>query len=361
MFRADTKSTTGRASLRRVGGVDGLGFDPNSFGLVGNKGLELKETPPVQSCPDTLSCSDAVTDACQALHHDNTSVNGLCLSDDGLGEDVVLVAHPTVFFARQPVQMPFRGICALGLKPFSECQESIPTITNCSTGDNSAGGECKHIVFPEINTKNISPARRFGGISLNDEVEVETLLDRIKAQVGGLLSPGHKGAMEVTDHNRNFDAIGNSVERKQNILQGVSAVVIRNRRQGVEYNIGDRLSFLDLPIRFQALIGIAHAFDGLADHLRPKRGLFPDGVIADMLQGNSVPASVFLGNRSNQPTNAIELPHSIRQESGLFGGWMEFQLERAYHTLKIIHSHWKSKNNLTERRSGVSSIRVKTL
>ena len=328
-------SPTHRTRFARVSRVDVYHIDAQSFGLVGDKILQLPKGPTMQTCANPFARFDAVADMRQVFHADFPHVQQMRLLNDGLGHFVVDVFDMPPLPTGDSAQPFFGGATTVGLETAAMGKVAVtfkPQFPAAKDLATARGGE---IVLPDIDTHHAA----FGDRSDIGEFQydIKKPLSFSTDQLAFLELPGGQQVrlMSAANERDDFPAIhgeqGNAVHS-----QCVSAMVEmncrtakRNRRYGLILD--------DTLVGLERFIGAGDTMDGITGHLTAKSGEpLSKRVICHMMQCDTVPAAMFLCKRYYRCAGLREGVRQRSQFRNLLGGWQQFQGCSPFHIGKYM-------------------------
>ena len=122
----------------------------------------------------------------------------------------------------------------------------------------------------------------------------------------------------IAHDKRHFHPTAHRKERKNIILNGIGSLV-EMHGLWTKLNERDRLTFFDALVRLQSLVGRCNFMDGVTGHLTAETGVrSPYAMVRQVMQGNAVPAPMFLGNRNNLITSTRKRLSQFFEGLGLF-------------------------------------------
>lgn len=344
------------ACLRRVSGVDIDHAQSGGFGLVGNKVLQLTESPAMQPSPDTLPGLDVGPDVGQAFHADFACAGTQGFRNDGFAGFVVDCFDMPLLTTGDSAKLAFSSSATVGLKATSMGKVDVPVVPEFSAApDLASAGNCE-VILTHVNPKNATAGNGRGAGEIEDEVEIP---DAFADNELGLFwhTTRKQVALMFAADERNFDAPGQSEQGKHVSLGRVGALVEVDGR-GPECDRGDWFVLGDALVGLERLVGISDAMDGLAHHLTAEHGeLLAYGVVAQMVQGNSIPTTVLLGKRNDGVAGAGVSVGKRSKCGALLGGSSEFEGYSPFHIGHITLTGGESQPRLLtspDLKGGVS-------
>jgi len=154
MLHTRTKATTYRTGLTGVRRVDKLHPDTGSFGLVGDKRLQLRPCPAVQPGSHTFATFDPFADVGQLLHGDSAASVSCCFCDNSLTDFVIHVSDMAGFAAGDFLQQLTCRLRAVALKPPTKGKKSVAVISQSAAIKQLAGADGGDGVFAKVHAKD---------------------------------------------------------------------------------------------------------------------------------------------------------------------------------------------------------------
>jgi len=278
MLQPSTETTTHRASLRTVGGIDDGHCQPHTFGLVAHEGLKLCERPPMQPGTNAFASLDVFADVREVFQNNGRSARSEGFRDDGLAGFVVDMLHVPGFATGDFAEQLFGTLRAVALKPTTKGKILVAGVTETTATDDLSGGGGSQVILAHVYPHAAATSRGRGIGEVEDNIQKPSVAF---AEKFGLLdfSFGQIFCLEFTGQHRDGLPPGHGVERNDIALDGEGAGIEMDTPGGLEDNGRD----LILAPELQPLVGIGYGLDGIADHLRSKRGDLPHRVIGQMV------------------------------------------------------------------------------
>jgi len=173
MSRAIPNFTTAGTSL---GGVPRINVsNRNTFfkSFVFNKELELTKGPRVVNMPLLFPDFSGFPDPLEILHYDKFSffdrVNYFST------DDVVNIAHPSSFLAREPYQGAFSTLCAFSLEGRAKSLVMLPCMLSLFTGKTKSIGTGCNVINAKVYANWLS-AKRCHNFFIQSKIDIKNFL-----------------------------------------------------------------------------------------------------------------------------------------------------------------------------------------
>lgn len=322
-----------RARLARIGGVDVYHGESCGFGLVGDKNLQLPESPSVQSCAHPLSRLDAVADMRQVFHAYLPHVQPLRFPNDALGYFVVDVFDMPPLTPGESAQLTPGCAAPIGLKTATIGKVLVAAMPQFSAAEDLATARGGEIVLPGINVHHTAFGDRGNVGDVQHEIEKPPSFAAEQFTFLGLPGSQQVGLMLAANKRHGFAPLQGE-QGNFAFAQGVGAMVEMDRATP-KGNLGHGLVIRNALVGLERFVGISDALNGVTDHLTAKRREpLPNRVIGQMVQGDTVPAAMLPRNWDYRRACLRKGSGQRRQFRSLHSGWQKFQ---GYGTLHIIY------------------------
>lgn len=334
-----------RACLTRVGGVDVNHAQASGFGLVGDEALQLPESPAMQSSPDSLSGLDVGADVGQVFHADFACAGAQSFRNDGFAGFVVNRFDMPLFTPGDSLEFAFSCAATVGLETTAMGKVDVAVVPQFSASPDLAGAGYSEVILTHVKPKNATIRNGSGIRKIEDEIEVPDAI--ADDELGFFGNAGRKQvALVLAADERNLDAPGQGKQRKHATLDRVGALVEVDRCRA-ESNRRNKLVLGDAFVGLERLVGIGNPVNSLTHHLAAERGkLFADDVVTQMVQGDTVPATMFLDERNDGVAGAGVGIGKRGQRRGLLGVSSELEGYGALHIGQITLTGSKSQHRL---------------
>lgn len=326
---------TSATRLRRVCGIDECDLHSDSFSFVFNKILKLSESPTMQASSNFYSSFNVCSNIRQIFHPNFGNAMFQGFRDNGLANNVVHMLNVSLLSPRDFAQFSFCCTTTVGLKSATMREMHISLMPELFASKDLSGASCCQVVFPNIHTHYLIQSKgcRIGDIE--KKVEIPNTFSKNKPSFF-CVSSTEKSLLECSTKKIRFNSSGKCKERSLKILNRVSSFVEINGL-AIKSNTRKRLIFLDSAIAVQRLVGIGNAMHSLTSHLTSKVWeCFSNLVVNHVMQGNTIPTSLPLGNWSNRVAGGGELFRQSLQRLGLLRGRGKFEGDGSLH---IGHSN----------------------
>lgn len=291
----------GTTRLRRVSGVDITHAQANPLRFVGDKVLQLTKGPSVQPRPDPLSGLDVGADVGQVFHTDFAGSDSSRFRNDGFAGLVVYVFDMPLFAPGDNLKFALCSAATVGLETPAIGKVFVAVVPQFSAAPDLSRTGCREIIFTNINPANAAASFWRGIGKIEDKIEVPNALADYQLCFLGRAARKQVALMFAANE-WNLGAAGQGEQREHIGFDRVGAFVKVDRRRPE----GDRRYRLVLrnPVNsLERLIGVRNTVNRLADHLAAKRWeLVSDAVVGQVVQGNTVPTPMFLGDRGDGVT-----------------------------------------------------------
>lgn len=318
------------ANLRRVRGVNVNHGQPRGFGLVGSEILELSECPAMQSSPDALPGLNAGSYVGQVFHANFASADAQSFRNDGFAGFVVDVLDMPLLATGDSFELAFSSSATVGLETTAMGKVFVAVVPQLSAAPDLAGAGGCEVILANVYPENATAGDRRSIRKIEDEVEIPDTFANNEFRVFGRATCKQIQLVLATDK-RNLDTPGQSKQRKRVVLDRVGAFVEVYRR-GTEGNYRDRIIPGNALVCLERLVGIGDTVDSLANHLTTKHGeLLAHWVIRQVVQRNTIPAPMFLGERNDGITRLGIGIRKRRQCRRLFWRSEQFKVDSSLH------------------------------
>lgn len=143
-----------RARLTRVCGVNKNHAQSSGFSLVGNKVLQLPESPAMQSRPDSLPCLDVGADISQVFHADFACTGTQRFRNNGFAGFMVDVLDMPLLAPGDSLEFALGSAATVGLETTAMGKVNVPVVPELSAApDLASAGRCE-VVFAHVDTNN---------------------------------------------------------------------------------------------------------------------------------------------------------------------------------------------------------------
>ena len=318
MLDAFPNISTYRTRLARICGVNKNHGQSSALRLVADKVLQLPESPPMQTSSDTFPRFDVDSDISQVFHSDFTSTRADCFCNDRLAYFVVDMLHMSAFTTGDSLELAFSSSATVGLETTTMGKIFIAVMPQLSATPDLAGTGCCEVVFTDINPANTAPI--YGGYirDVKTEIKVPNSFTGNKFRFFGRTACKQVALMFATNES-NMLTPTKRKQGKRIALNRINTFVKIDRRR-FEGNRRNRFILGDAFVGLEHLIGICNAMDSLANHLATKfRKFLTNHIVGEVMQGNTVPASMLLSKRNNGITRRREHNSQVPKGLCLFG------------------------------------------
>lgn len=288
-----SKFPANRTSLARIGGVNVRHGQPGTLRFVGDKLLQLPESPSMQSSPDSLSSLDVGADMGQVFHSDFTGPGTDSFCNDGLARFVVRMLHMPLLTTRDSTELAFSSPATVGLKTTTMGKVFVAVVPQLSAAPDLAGAGSREVGFPHVNPQSATAGYRRNIGNVEDEIEVpDAFADNEPGFLG--CSAFKQVALMLAASEGDALPAFKGEQGKRVALDRIGALVEVNGRW-VEDDMRNRLIFSDSLVSLKRLVGIRNAVNSLTNHLAAKRRKqFTHRVVSQVMQSYTIPAAMLL-------------------------------------------------------------------
>lgn len=318
-----------RTRLARVGGVDEDRSNTGGLRFVDDEILQLPECPSMQACTHPLSGLDTIPDVRQVFHADfaSTDAHGLC--DYGFAGLVIDVLYMPLLAPGDSLEFAPGGTTTIGLETTAMGKVNVPFVAHVASTPDLASTGSGEIVFPDIDAHSAT-RRRLDVRKIENEIEVPNTF-AYDEFCFFWCSACKQVALMLPTNERNLDASG-QCEQRQHVTLDRVGTFIEVDGCSAESDYRNGLIFGNVFIGLERFVGIGDAVNGLAHHLTTEIGKpLADGVVAQVMQCDSVPTAMLLGKRDD---GIASLGINIGQRSkrlGLLGDCDKLERDRPFH------------------------------
>lgn len=332
MFHALSDFPAHVACLRRVGGVDIDHGQSGRLRLVLDKGLQLPESPTMQTSPDALSCLDVGADVGQVFHPDLACARPGSFFNDGFAGFVVNMLHMSLLTTGDRAELAFSGPATVGLETTTMGKVFVAVVPQFSAAPDLASTGSREVILTNVKPENATTRNGRDIRNVEDEIEIPDAF--AKDQFCFLReTTGENIELMLTCGKWNALTFCEGEQRDGVAFDRVGALVEADGRS-IKTNRRNRLVFGNAFVGLKRLVGVRDAVYGLAHHLATQCWKqFADGIVSKMVERYAVPTTVFDSERNDGVAGGCEYTGQGRQRQRLLGGRQQLQ---GYGTLAHI-------------------------
>lgn len=311
--------------LRRVSGVNVTHGQPGTLRFVGNKVLQLPESPSVQPRPDSLPSLDVGSNVGQVFHPDFACSRTDSFRDDGLTDFVVDCFDMPLFTTGDSAELAFSSPATVGLESPTMGKVLIAVVPQFTAAPDLASTGSREVVLAHINPANTTTGNRRNIGNVEDEIEVPDAF--AKDQFCFLLeSAGEKIELMLTGDKGNALSPSESEQRDGISFDRVGALVEADGRS-IKANRRNWLVLGNAFVGLERLIRIGNTVYGLAHHLATQCWKqFADGIISKVVECYAIPATMFNSKRNNGIASGSKSICQSKQRRRLLSGFQQLQI-----------------------------------
>ena len=345
-----------RACLAGIGGVDIHHGQAGALRLVGDKVLQLAKGPAMQPRPDPLAGLDVGADMGQVFHADLAGAGTDGFGDDGLADCVVDRFDMPLLAPGDSAQLTSGCATAVGLETTAMGKVLIALMPELSAAEYLASAGSAKIILAHIDPENAAANRR-GTRQIENEIEIpNTFSDNEPGFFRQAL--GEQLKLMLAAYERNNFPPARSEQGNPAAPDRVSALVEIDRR-GPECQNRNRLVLVDALAGFQSAVSVSDAMDRLTRHLTAQsRKLFAHRVIDQVVQGDTVPATMFNDCRNDGVAGAGKIQCQCGKRRRLIGCCQQFQGCGAMDHMGSVLQNRPAEIVATQRKAATSSMSV---
>lgn len=335
-------SRTGLRGIRRIHVADG-----NAGGLrfVFDKGLQLPPAPAMQARSQAFAHSNPIADVREVLQRNRSAAGVYGLGNDSSADLVVDVPHVTRLAAGDSGQQLLCRLGAVALKSRAQRQKTIARVSEFSTSVKCAvtcGGQD---IFTQVDAQDVGLSRsvRPGYVQNDVQIPNASLLKHLGFPDAAAFEIG---ALKLAESHLDLLAAIHRKKRK------IGAAKVEGARIDVDRRGCTKLH--DRPLAPAGAMRLQATGDGgnrVADHLRSETGEpFADGVVREVMQANTICATVLEGGRRNRVAGGNESRSQGDHLRRLLTRWRESNRNRAFHEYNATRQVCHTPGTLQERR-----------
>lgn len=320
-----TITATPRTGLRCVPGIDVDHRNSTLQGLVLDKLLKLPERPRVEISALFFPWLHPFSDVGQVFQHEG--IAGFQGVDNAAANHMIDRLHLPAFLPPKPFHETPTAPCAFGKELPAQVSVVATNLMGLMTRMLLAVTRCGQVVHAHIHADGSVPFGRFGRIhiSLNDDVKIVSI--RL-FPVGDFGSPVHfpgveDGSLPVTHLHMDADALLDRRDRSPAVLQDA-------KRAGIQPD-GRISAEFPLSLGLGRLAGFGHLVSGGTGQVGGKRKLLTHVVVGQVMQGDLIPASVFMGHVRDIIGDLTHQVHGVIQGAFFLGSGVKFHFESLGH------------------------------
>ena len=332
MFRTITKRTTRRTGLTGVCRIDKLNPDTGSFGLVGNKRLQLRPCPAVQAGAHTLTGLDPFADIGQILHGDRAAFVSYCFRDNRLTDFVIHVGDMASFAAGDFLQQLSCRLRAVALKSASESKELVAVVPEFAATEELSGADGGDVVFAKIDAGNgtVISHGNFGKVKHQVEEELPLTADQLRFLGDASFK---ETFLELTQLQRNNDAPLGGEQGDGVTLDTVCPLVEMDGVGNPKLDQRPDSLFKLRVVGNKGFVRLRNGGHGVAGHLGAKIwNNLPDVVVAKVVKRYPVLTGIINCERHKHVTGTGKLPLQQNKTSILIRRCCQFYTDGAFHS-----------------------------
>lgn len=325
-----------RACLARIRRIHVIHGYSSPLRFVSHKVLKLSPSPSVQPRPHPFPGFDPVPNVGQVFQTDFRSFTRNGFRDNRFGNNMIYVCNVPTFLARDFAKTLFGALRTVGLETPTMTKKLVSIVSQFTTIKQTTTGRSRDVVLTYVTTHNTTSGGggRVGYIQNQIEKPLAPFTNKFRF-LG--LSRVHQVPLMLSAHKLDTLSTGQGKQGQRIVFKGIGAFIIVNRST-LKADFWDRFVFVYLLIGLKRFIGIRHALDSITGHLAAKlRDQGANRVVGQMMQGDTVPAAMLNGNGNNNLTRPNKMRSQIRQSLRLFGRWVQFQFDCAFHICNYTH------------------------
>jgi len=264
------------------------------FGFVLNQRLQLMEGPSVKTAAYFFARPNPLSDIGQIFHNDCSCVRLYRLLDNLLAHYVIDLLDAAGFFARDLLQKLFGRLSAVGLKTAPFRQKFMSFMTDFSSAKKFSAARCSKNVFTKIYSYYALFLANRLIWQIQDQIEVPVSLPKGKFGFFGD-SLRKIRLLKGTHLHFNTHSTLQGIERKGISLQGIGSFIKMDTSIFVKSDNRHILTFHNAFV----FIRLTDGKNRIANHLGPQLRGSPDGSVANVMEGNTIPTSMLDCKRDN--------------------------------------------------------------
>ena len=321
--------------LRRVSGVNVTHGKSSPLRLVGNKVLELPESPSVQTSPDPLPSLDVGADMGQVFHSDLACARSDGFCNDGLAGFVVDSFHMPLLTTGDSAELAFSSPATVGLETTTMGKVFVAVVPQFSAAPDLAGTGSREVILTNVKPENTATGNWRNSGNVEDEIEIPDAF--AKDQFCFLReTTGENIELMLTCGKWNALAPSESEQRDGIAFDRVGAFVEADGRS-IKANRRNRLVFGNAFVGLKRLVGVRDAVYGLAHHLATQCWKkFADGIVSKMVERYAVPTTMFNSKRNNGIASGSKGVCQSKQRRRLLGGCQQLQRYGSFDHIGIL-------------------------
>src|SRR3972149_11702873 len=347
MLMPRTKTTTFRASLGSVRRVNVYNSYSFRLSFIFNKLLKLIKRPTIQSRANAPFALDSFSYIGQVFKHNNIGFKPNRLFNYFFANNVIRFFNVSSFSAGDSLQAAFSRRRTIGLKFFSSCKKLISFVSKLSTSIDRAVRRCGKIVFANVNSYNFPFFFKSNIGDIQYDIKKPpfsfsnkfSLFNSSLFKICSLKFPKFKSTFHTSFKRK---------QRKNICFEGKRSLVVMDASGFLKRNYRDVLRFFD----FKNFVSRTNFFNRVTNHLRAKRrDFFPNFVITQVMQSNTIPTSVFRCKGSSFIARFCKLYLRFKQSVRLFFNQNKFKCYSSFHIGNI-----KAIKELKQQKKGRSFL-----
>ena len=293
--------------------------------LIGDKSLQLCETPRMECCALRPTSLDPRADVRQ-IFHSNRPLRAFGLRNNPFGENVVDLLGKSIFLTGEYAQPPAATKCAELLEFVPEPSMPVAHVLDRLARMDfpiAVGCDVRHT---QVNAKYIVNIYWFGRFTLSSRKEIPVTTH--KRQIGFTMPERKQLSLPFTTHERDFLPPVECPNRSSRVLVGVGQypLIVGDRTKGLK--CAQRL-----PLQF---VGIRDFGDTTHRQLCGKAKRFAHGAVGQPVDGELSKDARTPCDMADVITGGIRRLKGAFEHIGLFTRGQQFQLDRKSHSMSIV-------------------------